>query len=101
MITYKDFVDFVSDTYNKIEEDFENNIIGVEDWEQMFFDALDEKLETDTEKVIAHIYYHDDDTIDETAQGILNALLEKKLLQATCFYDAFQDATVVVCMVEK
>lgn len=85
MITYKDFVDIVSDTYNKIEENFENNIIGVEDWEQMFFDALDEKLETDTEKVIAHIYYHDDDTIDETAQGILNALLGKKTITGDLF----------------
>ena len=101
MMEYKDFVGFVSDTYNKIEEDFENDVVGVDDWEQMFFDALSDKFDTDTEKVVAHIYYHDDDSIDETAQGVLDMLMGKKLLQATCFYDSFQDATVVVGIVEK
>lgn len=98
MIERKKFIEIVSDIYNKTEEEFEQDII--EDWEQVFFDRLEKKLETDTEKVIAHIFYADDDSIDDVAQGILDDLTQETLLQSVCF-DADSETTVVVCMVAK
>jgi len=98
MIERKKFIEIVSDIYNKTEEEFEQDII--EDWEQVFFDRLDKKLETDTEKVIAHIFYADDDGMNDVAQGILDDLTQETLLQSVCF-DADSETTVVVCMVAK
>lgn len=98
MIERKEFIKIVSDIYNDLEQKFDNGVI--DDWEQVFFDTLDKKLETDTEKVIAHIFYADDDSMDDIAQGILDDLTHETLLQSVCF-DPDSEKTVVVCMVKK
>lgn len=95
---YKDFVHFVEESYFKRQKDFENG--EIDDWEQVWFNQLDDKLNTDTEKNIAHIFYADDDSIGDVAQGILDDLSQETLLRAVCF-DPDGDTTVVVCMVSK
>ena len=98
MVNKKDLVDIVSYIYNKAEEDYENGLI--EDWEQVFFNNLDKVLETNTEKVISHIFYADDDSMEDVAQGILTDLENETLLQSVCF-DPNGDTTVVVMIVKK
>lgn len=95
---YKDFVEFVENSYYETQEKFNNH--EIDDWEQVWFNQLDEKLNTDTEKNIAHIFYADDDSIGDVAQGILDDLSQETLLRAVCF-DPDGDTTVVVCIVKK
>ena len=97
-MNYKDFVCFVKESYYKVMEDFENG--KIEDPEQVWFDMLDDRLNTDTEKNIAHIFYAREDSISDVASGILGDLSQETLLRAVCF-EPDGDKTVVVCMVAK
>ena len=72
----------------------------IDEPEQAFFDLLDEKLNTDTEKNIAHIFYGDDDSLDDVAQGILDDLEHETLLQSVSF-NPDGDTTVCVMIVKK
>lgn len=94
--TYKDFVEFVQSKYFAIKHRHADD-----DWEQEYFDALDAEFDTDNTEVVAHLYYWDNDTMGEVAQGILEALNEKKLLRFDCFDDDENETTVVVGIVEK
>lgn len=98
MLDPKELSGFCIDTYDKVMEDFENG--KIEEPEQAFFDLLDEKLNTETEKNIAHIFYAGDDSIDDVAQGILDDLEHETLLQSVSF-DPDGDTTVCVMIVAK
>ena len=91
-----DFVEFVHSQYFKIKHKHHSD-----DWEQEYFDTLDAKFETEKTEVVAHLYYWDDDTIGEIAEGILESLEGKKLLEFDCFDDDDNETTVVVGIVEK
>ena len=98
MIEKKQLAKIVNDTYYETQEDFNNDLI--EDWEQVFFDRLDDQLETDTEKVITHLFYTDDDTISEVVEHILGDLSQETLLQSFSF-EPYDDVVVMVCIVAK
>ena len=91
-----EFVEFAHNKYFEIKEKY-----GDDDWEQIYFDTLDDKFGTDKHEVVAHMYYWDNDTIGEVAQGILEAVENKKLLEFDCFDDEWNSTTVVVGIVEK
>lgn len=91
-----EFVEFAHKKYFEIKEKY-----GDDDWEQIYFDALADKYDTDSQQVISHLYYWDNDTIGEVAQGILEAIENKKLLEFDCFDDDYNSTTVVVGIVEK
>lgn len=88
----------VENTYYETQEEFENG--AIEDWEQVFFNKLDEQLETATEKVIAHLFYADDDTMAEVVENILFDLSQETLLQSFSF-EPYDDMVVMVCIVAK
>lgn len=88
----------VESTYYETQEDFEKGTI--EDWEQVFFNKLDEQLETATEKVITHLFYADDDTMAEVVKNILYDLSNETLLQSYSF-EPYDDLVVMVCIVSK
>ena len=98
MIEKKQLAKTVNDTYHETQEDFNNGLI--EDWEQVFFNRLDNQLETDTEKVITHLFYADDDTISEVVEYILDDLSQETLLQSFSF-EPYDGMVVMVCIVTK
>lgn len=98
MIEKKRLAKIVNDTYYETQEDFNNDLI--EDWEQVFFNRLDDQLETDTEKVIAHLFYADDDTMAEVVENILWDLSQETLLQSFSF-EPYDNMVVMVCIVAK
>ena len=98
MIEKKQLAKIVNDTYYETQEDFNNDLI--EDWEQVFFNRLDDQLETDTEKVITHLFYADDDTMAEVVENILCDLSQETLLQSFSF-EPYDDVVVMVCIVAK
>lgn len=88
----------VESTYYETQEDFGKGTI--EDWEQVFFNKLDEQLETATEKVITHLFYAYDDTIAEVVENILYDLSNETLLQSYSF-EPYDELVVMVCIVAK
>ena len=97
MIDYDEFVNFVKTSFFETNQDFNDG--KIDDWEQVWFNKLEDKLDTDSEKVIASIFYSDE-TITDVVQCILNDLSQETVLQSVCF-DADSETTVVVCMVTK
>lgn len=93
---YKDFVEFVHSKYFAIKHKH-----GHDDWEQQYFDTLNAELDTDITQVLAEMFYWDDDTTGEIAQGVLDMLDGKKLLRYDCFDDEENETTIVVAIVEK
>ena len=91
-----DFVEFVHSKYFAIKHKHEHD-----DWEQQYFDTLNAELDTDTTQVLAEMFYWDDDTTGEIAQGVLDMLDGKKLLRYDCFDDEENETTIVVAIVEK
>jgi hypothetical protein len=98
MIEKKQLAKIVNDTYYETQKDFDNDLI--EDWEQVFFNRLDDQLETDTEKVITHLFYAYDDTIAEVVENILFDLSQETLLQSFSF-EPYDDMVIMVCIVAK
>lgn len=92
---YSKFVDFVEETYFALRDS------GTDDWEQAFFNAVDDEFTTDKQEPIAHIFYHDDDQYGEVAQGILDDLMGRTLYRAVCFDDESQDSTIYVAITSK
>lgn len=92
---YINFVDFVEETYFNLRDS------GKDDWEQEFFNAIDDKYTTDEQEPMAHIFYHDDDQYGEVAQGILDDLMGRTLYRAVCFDDESQDSTIYVAIISK
>lgn len=95
---YKDFVEFVQNAYYQAKQDFADE--KIEDWEQVFFDKLDDRFDTDTEDLLAHLYYDDDEDNCETAAQVLEDLMGRKLLRAFVFNDDL-GTTVVVAITTK
>lgn len=98
MIEKTELAKIVQDAYFETRDDFENN--KIDDWEQVFFDKLDDRLETDTEKVITHLFYADDDSIADVVDGILYDLSQETLLQSF-YFEPDGDTVVMVCIVKK
>lgn len=98
MIEKTKLAKIVQDTYFETHDDFENH--KIDDWEQVFFDRLDDQLETDTEKVITHLFYADDDSITDVVDGILCDLSQETLLQSF-YFEPYDDIVVMVCIVKK
>lgn len=98
MIEKKQLAKIVKDTYYETQEDLNNHLI--EDWEQVFFNRLDDQLTTDTEKVITNLFYTYDDTISEVVEHILYDLSQETLLQSFSF-EPYDDIVVMVCIVAK
>ena len=96
MNDYKQFYEDATELYFKKKYKHDTD-----DWEQEYFDLMSVKYDTDTEQCLIHLYYWDDDTIGSTAQGVLDDLLGKTLLRATCFDDEENDTTVVATIVKK
>lgn len=71
-----------------------------DDWEQAWFDEL-EKLDTETARVDAHLFYTDDDTKDEIVAGIIDDIKGQTILQATQFFDESLDTLAVVYIIKK
>lgn len=95
---YKDFVKTVKDIYYEKQQMFDDHLI--EDWEQEFFNALDDKLDNDKEEVFAHIYYGDDDSLSDVADGILNSLQDRRLLRAYV-WEEYDTCVIVVGIASK
>lgn len=98
MIEKTELAKIVQDAYFETQGDFENH--KIDDWEQVFFDKLDDQLETDTEKVITHLFYADDDSIADVVSGILDDLSQETLLQSF-YFEPDGDTVVMVCIVKK
>ena len=93
---YKQFYEDACELYFKYRDEHPD-----EHWEQMYFDAMEDKYDTDTEQCLIHLFYWDDDTIGGVAQGVLEDLLGKHLLRATCFDDEYRETTIVATIVKK
>lgn len=98
MIEKTELAKIVQDTYFETQSDFENH--KIDDWEQVFFNKLDDQLETDTEKVITHLFYTDDDSIADVVGYILYDLSQETLLQSF-YFEPYDDVVVMVCIVKK
>lgn len=91
----KDFNGIAIDTYFAMQG-------KTPDWEQDYFNKMEEEFNTKTCQTLCHIFYWDDDTIGDTAEGVLEDLEGEKLIKFTCFDDdVYQCATIVVAIVEK
>lgn len=95
MKCYKQFYEDACELY------FKHRDSKVDDWEQAYFDDMERRYNTETEQCLIHLYYADDETIGSTAQGVLDDLVGKTLVQATCFDDYETDTTVAVSIVKK
>lgn len=98
MKTYRELVDFCMKTFADIHAKFENH--EIEDWEQVYFDTLEKELNNLDEECLVHLYYPDDDSITDVADGVLDDLLGKKLIQAVVF-EPHSDITVCVMIVKR
>ena len=98
MKTYRELVGFCMKTFEDIHEKFENH--EIEDWEQVYFDTLEKELSNDNEDVYVHLFYPDDDSITDVADGVLNGVLGKQVLQAVVF-EPYSDITVCVIITSK
>lgn len=96
MFDYKQFVGDACNLYYKYRDEHSD-----EDWEQMYFDDMESRYTTDDQECLVHLFYADDENIGEVAQGILDDLVGKNLLHATCFDDKYRDTTVAVMIVKK
>lgn len=72
-----------------------------EDWEQDYFNALDDELETENIQVSAKMFYDDDDTIEEIVEDITSKVKGQKVIDAASFYDEENVTSVVVLLLEK
>lgn len=70
-------------------------------WEQYFFNALDDELETENVQVSAKMFYDDDDTIEEIVEDITSEVKGQKVIDAASFYDEENVTSVVVLLLEK
>lgn len=95
---YKDFIKTVKDIYYEKQQMFDDHLI--EDWEQEFFNALDDKFNNDKEEVFACIYYGDDDSITDVADGILNCLQDRRLLRSY-IWEEYDTCVIVVGITSK
>ena len=93
---YKYFVGDACELYFRYKKHHQTD-----DWEQEYFDAMSMRYDTDTELCLIHLFYADDESIGSVAQGVLDDLIGRTLLRATCFDDEESDTTVVVCMVAR
>ena len=98
MKTYKELVNFCVKTFEDIHEKFENN--EIEDWEQVYFDTLEKELNNPDEECLVHLFYPDDDSITDVAEGVLNEVLGRHVLQAVVF-EPYSDITVCVIITSK
>lgn len=98
MKLYKELVNLCMKTFEDIHEKFENH--EIEDWEQVYFDTLEKELNNPDEECLVHLYYPDDDSITDVAEGVLDDLLGKKLIQAVVF-EPHSDITVCVMITKK
>lgn len=93
---YKQFYEDACELYFKHRDRHQTD-----DWEQEYFDDMESRYNTETEQCLIHLFYADDESIGDTAQGVLDDLLGKTLLRATCFDDTETDTTITVCIVKK
>lgn len=98
MKTYRELVNFCVKTFEDIHSKFENN--EIEDWEQVYFDTLEQELGNENEIVYVHLFYPGEDSITDVADGVLNGVLGKKVLQAVVF-EPYSDITVCVIITKK
>ena len=98
MKTYRELVNFCVKTFEDIHSKFENN--EIEDWEQVYFDTLEQELGNENEIVYVHLFYPGEDSITDVADGVLNGVLGKKVLQAVVF-EPYSDITVCVIITSK
>lgn len=96
MINEKQFYADASDLYFKYRDRHQTD-----DWEQEYFDMMSVRYDTKDTECLIHLYYHDDDSIGEVAQGIIEDLTGKTVLLSTSFDDDDNDTTVVACIVKK
>lgn len=74
---------------------------GLEDWEQAFFDEMDDKCNTATEHVSIHLFYWDDDTKTEIIESLLNELQNEKMVAHTVLEDSDNSTTVAVMLLQN
>lgn len=98
MKTYRELVGFCMKTFEDIHEKFENH--EIEDWEQVYFDTLEKELNNLDEECLVHLYYPDDDSVTDVAEGVLNDVLGRHVLQAVVF-EPYSDITVCVIITSK
>lgn len=95
---YRDLVVFCEKTFETINEQFENH--EIDDWEQVYFDAIEKKLNTDDQEALVHLFYADDDSNTDVAEHLLDDILGRRLIQAYVF-EPNSDMTVAVMVVSK
>lgn len=96
MINKKQFTADACDLYFKYKHKHQTD-----DWEQEYFNAMEAKYTTAEGQCIIHLYYHDDDTIPEVAQYMIEDLTGKTLIMATSFDDYDSDTTVVAMIAKQ
>lgn len=74
---------------------------GEEDWEQAFFDEMDDKCNSATEHVSIHLFYWDDDTKTEIVESLLNELQNETMVAHTVVEDADNSTTVAVMLLKN
>lgn len=96
MVDFKKFYTTACDLYFQKKYHHETD-----DWEQEYFDAMEVCFNDDTQECLIHLFYADDENVGSAVQGVLDDLVGKKLITATCFDDEGLDCTVAVMLVKK
>lgn len=96
MINFEQFYTDATDLYWKYRDDCPED-----DWEQKYFDAMEDRYTTPDYDCNIHLFYADDEGIGEVAQGLLDDLLGKTLVHATCFNDEYRDTTIAVMLTKR
>lgn len=96
MIDFKRFYKDATDLYWKYRDDLPD-----EDWEQRYFDAMEDRYTTPDYDCRICLFYADEDGIGDVAQGLLDDLSGKTLIQAACFDDEYRDTTIVVMLTKR
>lgn len=96
MVEFKQFYTDAQTLYDKYRDNHPD-----EDWEQMFFDAMEDKYNNAHQMCLIHLYYADDDGLSEVASGILNDLVGEELLMAAVLEDESRDTTIAVMLIKR